>query len=168
MIISQWHVPIDDTHCWWYAMFTTYSAPLDQDEMRRQRLKLYSLPDYKPRINKINDYGFNPDQQRTLTYTGMGADINVHDQWAVESQGLVHDRTTENLGVSDLAIAAYRRFLIGAIESVRRGEPAPKNGDATSGETPLAVDAVVARHNWQDAWRAIEAARRAGSVWAGS
>ncbi len=168
MIISQWHVPIDDAHCWWYAMFTSYAAPLDKEEMRAQRLKLYSLPDYRPRINKTNDYGFDPHQQKTLTYTGMGADINVHDQWAVESQGDIHDRTSENLGVSDIAIATYRRFLIRAIEAVGKGEPAPKTANRAGGGPPLAIDTVVAREGWEKAWRAVETARRAGSAWAGS
>ena len=168
MIISQWHVPIDDTHCWWYAMFTGYAAPLDKAEMRAQRLRLYTLPDYKPRINRTNDYGFDPDEQARLTYTGMGADINVHDQWAVESQGGIHDRSSENLGVTDMAIAAYRRFLLRAIEAVGRGDPPPKAADGAPGEMPVAVDTVAPRRSWEEAWRAVESARRAGSAWAGS
>ena len=39
--------------------------------------------------------------QTTTTYTGMGMDINVHDQWAVESMGVIQDRTKEHLGYSD-------------------------------------------------------------------
>ena len=31
--------------------------------MRRQRLELYQLPDYVPRKNKSNDYGFDPHEQ---------------------------------------------------------------------------------------------------------
>ena len=31
----------------------------------------------------------------------MGGDINVHDQWAVESQGRIQDRTREHLGTTD-------------------------------------------------------------------
>jgi hypothetical protein len=46
----------------------------------------------------------------------MGADINVHDQWACESMGAIQDRTREHLGQSDKAISAYRRLLRGAIE----------------------------------------------------
>ena len=41
MTISQWHVPIDDTKHYWYAIFTSFGAPVDKDEMRRQRLELY-------------------------------------------------------------------------------------------------------------------------------
>src|SRR5262249_50423442 len=78
--ISQWHVAVDDTRNYWYAIFTSFGAPVDKDEMRNQRLALYQLPDYVPRKNKSNNYGFDPHEQAHDTFTGMGADINVHDQ----------------------------------------------------------------------------------------
>ena len=87
MTITQWHVPIDDNRHYWYAIFTSFGAPVNKDEMRRQRLELYELPDYIPRKNKSNDYGFDPHEQEHETFTGMGADINVHDQWACEFDG---------------------------------------------------------------------------------
>ena len=101
MTITQWHVPTDDTTHYWYAIFTSFGGPVDKDEMRRQRLELYELPDYVPRKNKTNNYGFDPHEQEHETYTGMGADINVHDQWACESMGAIQDRTNEHLGQSD-------------------------------------------------------------------
>ena len=124
MTISQWHVPIDDVKHYWYAIFTSFGAPVDKDEMRRQRLELYELPDYVPRKNKSNDYGFDPHEQEHATYTGMGADINVHDQWACESMGAIQDRTAEHLGTSDKAISAYRRLLRQALDQSGKGEQA--------------------------------------------
>jgi phthalate 4,5-dioxygenase oxygenase subunit len=40
-------------------------------------------------------------------------DINVHDQWAVESMGAIQDRTREHLGTSDKVIMANRRAAQG-------------------------------------------------------
>jgi phenylpropionate dioxygenase-like ring-hydroxylating dioxygenase large terminal subunit len=114
MILTQWHVPIDDRRCWWYAIFFAFHEQVDKTRMREQRLELYELPDYMPRKNRANDYGYDPEEQRALTYTGMGTDINVHDQWAVESMGAIQDRTTEHLGASDKAIIANRRLLLAA------------------------------------------------------
>ncbi len=91
-------MPVDDTHCYWYAIFTSFTGPVDKQQMRDQRLELYELPDYTSRKNKRNNYGYSVDEQLTETYTGMGDDINVHDQWAVESQGPIQDRTREHLG----------------------------------------------------------------------
>ena len=122
MTITQWHVPVDDENCYWYAIFTSYTAPVDKKKMRDQRLELYELPDYKSRKNRSNDYGFDPHEQATETYTGMGTDINVHDQWAVESMGAIQDRTNEHLGTSDKAIVQYRRLLRQEIEKVAGGE----------------------------------------------
>ena len=93
MTITQYHVPIDDESCYWYSIFTSFTTPVDKKKMREQRLATCELPDYKSRFNKSNDYGFDPHEQATETYTGMGMDINVHDQWAVESTGAIQDRT---------------------------------------------------------------------------
>ena len=93
MTISQWHVPVDETGCYWYAIFTSFGAAVDKQTMRNQRLKTYPAPDYVPIFNRANKWGFNPDEQRGETFTGMGFDINIHDQWACESQGPIHDRT---------------------------------------------------------------------------
>ena len=65
MTITQWHVPVDDENCYWYAIFTSYSKPVDKQKMRDQRLELYELPDYRSRKNKPNDYGFDPHEQAT-------------------------------------------------------------------------------------------------------
>ena len=55
----------------------------------------------------------------------MGLDINVHDQWAVESMGRVQDRTHERLGVSDRAVTANRRLLLRAIDAFTDGGRCP-------------------------------------------
>ena len=38
MTITQFHVPVDDTGCYWYSIFTSFGAPVDKDTMRSQRL----------------------------------------------------------------------------------------------------------------------------------
>ena len=168
MTISQWHVPVDDTHNYWYAIFTSFGKAVDKDEMRRQRLELYELPDYVSRKNKSNDYGFDPHEQMHETYTGMGADINVHDQWAVESQGAIQDRTKEHLGQADKAITAYRRVLRDAITQSGEGKPIrlldPR--DAASITGPAAIDGIGPADDWQSYWRATEGKRRKTTSWA--
>ena len=158
MNITQWHVPVDDTHCWWYAIFTAFETEVKRDLMRAQRLELYTLPDYRSRMNRSNEYGFDPEEQRTRTFTGMGADINVHDQWAVESPGPIHDRTAEHLGASDKGITAYRRKLIRAIGS----GPEPTKGE----KGPMAIDTIAPAEGWEHAWTAAETLRRRRSAWA--
>ncbi len=167
--ITQWHVPVDDTRHYWYAIFTSFGAPVDKDEMRRQRLELYELPDYVPRKNKSNDYGFDPQEQAHETFTGMGTDINVHDQWACESMGAIQDRTREHLGQSDKAISAYRRILRNAIEQAGNGGRPLMVLDAAAaaGITgPAAIDGIGPTGDWQSYWQKTDAARRKAASWA--
>jgi hypothetical protein len=169
MTISQWHVPIDDQRHYWYAIFTSFGAPVDKDEMRRQRLELYELPDYVPRKNKTNDYGFDPHEQAHATFTGMGADINVHDQWACESMGPIQDRTNEHLGQSDKAITAYRRLLRAAIDQAHSGgRPLmvldPQSAPEITG--PAAIDGIGPTDDWEGYWRRTDASKRKAASWA--
>jgi len=169
MTISQWHVPIDDQRHYWYAIFTSFGAPVDKDEMRRQRLELYELPDYVPRKNKTNDYGFDPHEQEHATFTGMGADINVHDQWACESMGAIQDRTSEHLGQSDKAITAYRRLLRTAIDQAGNGgRPLmvldPQSAPKVTG--PAAIDGIGPTDDWTGYWQRTDESKRKAASWA--
>jgi len=164
MTISQWHVPINDRECYWYAIFTDFEHEVDRQAMRDQRLELYSQPDYKPLRNRSNDWGYDPEEQRTQTYTGMGMDINVHDNWAVESPGAIFDRSTEHLSTTDKAIIAYRKMLMAAIDKVEVGKDAPKLGAALTG--PIAVDTIGPVEDWQNSWVECDTARRCRSPWA--
>lgn len=169
MTISQWHVPVDDGGCYWYSIFTAFDKPVDKAEMRRQRIATYAPPDYKPQRNRDNRYGFDSAEQRAQTYTGMGFDINVHDQWACESQGRIHDRTKEYLGTSDRIIVAYRRLLLQMIERTARGERPLMSLDAARAERirgPVTIDGMGPTGEWQTYWREYDRARRADSTWA--
>lgn len=170
MTITQWHVPIDDENCYWYSMFTSFGNPVNKSLMREQRLQEHRLPDYAPLKNKQNNYGYDPDEQKKLTYTGMGLDINVHDQWAVESMGAIQDRTQEHLGKSDVAISRYRRMLMKAIKAVEENNDneLPMWTGALNVEEirgPLSIDAIGDTDTWQDAWKEADTKRRAACEW---
>ncbi|WP_315728859.1 MULTISPECIES: aromatic ring-hydroxylating dioxygenase subunit alpha [unclassified Bradyrhizobium] len=169
MTITQYHVPIDDENCYWYSIFTSYGAPVDKQKMRDQRLQMYELPDYISRRNKANNYGFDASEQQTATYTGMGHDINVHDQWAVESMGPIQDRTKEHLGTSDKAIVQYRRLLRGEIEKVARGEKPILCLDAETARSiqgPATMDGIGPTKGWELYWMEVDVKRRRGAPWA--
>ncbi|MEW6454043.1 MAG: aromatic ring-hydroxylating dioxygenase subunit alpha [Pseudomonadota bacterium] len=169
MTITQWHVPIDDTRHYWYAIFTSFTIPVDKNHMREQRLKLYQLPDYIPNKNKSNDYGFDPHEQEHETYTGMGVDINVHDQWACESMGPIQDRTREHLGQQDKAITTYRRLFRQAMEDAKNGGRPLMALDAKSAPTltgPAAIDGIGPTADWKGYYEKTDATKRKGASWA--
>lgn len=169
LTITQLHVPVDDAHTYWYSFFTSFAAPLDREAMRAQRQQFISLPDYVPNAGRHNDWGFNAEEQLTRTYLGMGEeDINVHDQWAVESMGPIQDRTREHLGTSDKVIMANRRVLIKAIETVQAGGVAPGVADpglAAAMKGPGTVDGIAPADTWQTWWTQEVKAKHSGAPW---
>lgn len=169
MTITQMHVPVDDTHTYWYSVFTSFEGPVDKEAMRNQRLQAIDLPDYTPKSGRHNQWGFDPQEQMTRTYLGMGEnDINVHDQWACESMGPIQDRTREHLGTSDKAIMANRRTLLQAIDDVAAGKLPPGLAQAEVANQrigPDTVDGIAPAHNWQAWWQHAVEAKRAGAPW---
>ena len=167
--ITQFHVPVDDTHNYWYAIFTSFTEPLDKEAMRQQRLQAVDLPNYVPKSGRHNNWGYSAEEQRTKTYLGMGEDdINVHDQWACESMGAIQDRTREHLGSSDKVIMANRRNLLKAIETVQAGGVPPGVADgqrAPAMTGPDTVDGIAPANECEEFWRATAAAKRAGAPW---
>jgi phthalate 4,5-dioxygenase oxygenase subunit len=168
MVITQWHVPIDDENCYWYSMFTSFKIPVDKELMRAQRLKEHRLPDYTPLRNKSNNYGYDPEEQAVKTFTGMGLDINVHDQWAVESPGPIFDRRNEHLGKTDVGIIKYRRMLRDAIENLAAGNaaalPMRSGSDVRSILGPVSIDAIGPRDAWREILEISDTARRQACI----
>lgn len=167
--ISQWQVPVDDHSNYWFTIFTSFAGPLDKDMMRKQRLETYPEPDYKPIRNRSNNWGYDPGEQKSTTYLGMGLDINIHDQWACESQGPIQDRTREHLGTSDKGIIAYRRLLDEEISKSENRQAtmmhlAPENAAKFTG--PVTYDGVDRQGDPERYWREGDAARRNKAPWA--
>ena len=169
MTITQMHVPVDDTHTYWYSIFTSFTDAVDRRAMREQRLRAVTLPDYLPRSGRHNQWGFNAEEQRTRTFLGMGEDdINVHDQWACESMGPIQDRTREHLASTDVAIATNRRRLLQALDEVEAGQLPPgvaRHEVASKRIGPDTVDGIAPAGQWQSWWRDQVSQRRETAPW---
>jgi phthalate 4,5-dioxygenase oxygenase subunit len=169
MTITQFHVPVDDTGCYWYSIFTSFGGKIDKDTMRNQRLKTYPAPDYKPIFGRGNGWGFSAEEQQKATFTGMGFDINIHDQFACESQGPIQDRTRENLGTTDKGIVLFRRILLDAIRKNEAGEKPlmvldPRKANELKG--PPAIDGIGPSDRMDQYWKDADLLRRQNSEWA--
>ena len=171
LTITQWHLPIDDGRTYWFSVFTSYAEPINQTAMRAQRLPYTNLPDYTPRAGAHNAWGFSPEEQQSRTFLGMGEDdINVHDQWAVESMGEANnglqDRTREHLATSDKIIVLYRRWLQRAQDAAEKGQAPPALPAMLAlTEPPGTVDGFAPSDAWE-AW-ALEqlAVKRSKASW---
>ena len=51
------------------------------------------------------------------------SDLAVQDYAAVRGQGVIADRTSENLSVSDAGILFLRRIFLRELEAIRDGRP---------------------------------------------
>jgi len=162
MTITQFHVPVDDTGCYWYSIFTSFGGPVDKQTMREQRLRTYPAPDYKPIHGRHNGWGFDADEQKSKTFTGMGFDINIHDQFACESQGVIADRTKENLGSTDKGIVLYRRMLLDFIKKNEAGQ-LTVNSEFSG---PPTIDGIGPTEKIDEYWKSADEKRRRQSKWA--
>jgi hypothetical protein len=98
-------------------------------------------------------------------------DINLHDQWAVESMGVIQDRTREHLGTSDKVIMANRRTLMKAIETVRAGGRPPMSlaaADAAALVGPDTIDCIAPADRWEAHWTDAARAKRSAAPWLGA
>jgi phenylpropionate dioxygenase-like ring-hydroxylating dioxygenase large terminal subunit len=122
--LIYWRVPIDDTHNWLFALSYKRSGPMSE-EHKYQRSWAMMTPDYHFIRNQSNRYRQDREEQKTSTFTGMGAVFVVQDAMANETQGPIQDRTREMLGVADMSIAAWRRMLLRAARTVQDGGEPP-------------------------------------------
>jgi phenylpropionate dioxygenase-like ring-hydroxylating dioxygenase large terminal subunit len=159
-------VPLDDFHTARWSVTWKVDAPYSAAEkaaMRKgqgihseleaetvSRTLFWSPAGHVPTHNRWNDYQVDREMQRRETYTGI-KDFGAQDYSIQEGMGLISDRSTEHLGVTDRGIIAMRRCLIDAARDLLEGvEPAsahsPQAYRVHGGQTLLARDAA-----WEDA-----------------
>jgi phthalate 4,5-dioxygenase len=157
--LVNWHVPIDDTHHWKYMFQFNWERPIDAEGQRADRYA-YMTPDYRSTRNQANRYRQDRQEMVSESYTGMGYEFNVHDLWAVESQGPVQDRTQEHLAPSDIALAHGRHMVLDWIRRVQAGESPPQfEPDPALGrpKRPVSVYGTIpASTHWADYCRERE------------
>ncbi|WP_328916379.1 MULTISPECIES: Rieske 2Fe-2S domain-containing protein [unclassified Streptomyces] len=145
----HWHVPVDDsTHVKFVVQFTV-GAPIDRD--RAVRFDPEEMNgDYSLKRTAANRYRQDRSSMSEHWFAGLGSNFEVHDAYAVQSQGVVQARTIEHLGSTDKAVIAARRVLIGQVQAIVRGE-APEVCAIPMSEPPLtAAVNLPLGSDWRD------------------
>lgn len=101
----QIRVPIDDTHTRVYRVMFAITGRDHTTEDAVIPFRNLPLKD----ANGVYDFRI----------------VGAQDSMAWETQGPIHDRSQENLGVSDVGIAALRRLLKDQIDIVQKGKGDP-------------------------------------------
>jgi phthalate 4,5-dioxygenase len=142
-------VPRDDTSTWHMQWFYDSTKPVD----RAYRIKeggLDLLPDYRKKVSVDNWFQQDRGMMKEQNFSGLTG-VLIQDHAVVETQGRIADRTVEHLGMTDVAVVAWRRTLILAAKTLKE-----------SGEAPLAVtDASIP---WADI-KSAELMVPAGQSW---
>jgi 5,5'-dehydrodivanillate O-demethylase oxygenase subunit len=87
-------------------------------------------PDKLAKLKVKYDLDYNPaDHYDELFHDGVVAGVhefgllNAQDYVAVRGQGMICDRTQENLSTSDAGVAFLRRIFLRELEAIRQGRP---------------------------------------------
>lgn len=112
--ISAWPVPVDDTHTLRFVLIAIETT--DPEKVRELE------PKY--------DLAYNPaDHYDALFHDGVVTGVhefgllNAQDYVAVRGQGVICDRSQENLSTSDAGVAFLRRIFLRELEAIRQGRP---------------------------------------------
>ena len=122
---GRWYVPVDDCSHFRFEFFYNQEKPLDKERLRKNRAENVG-PDLRHVRRADNRYLQDRDEmKRGESWGGMGLHFPSQDAFAIETQGVIQDRTKEHLGSSDIVITAVRKTLLEAIRQMQDGKEAP-------------------------------------------
>ena len=124
--LAQMLIPMDDGNTMFYWIAFHETKGIDQDEWRKFCGAEIGV-DIDENFRKIRtlDNMFLQDREamKQGDFTGIYG-IPAQDMAMWESMGAIADRTKDYLGVSDGAVAQFRRIMIAAARDVVKGKPA--------------------------------------------
>ncbi len=122
---GRWYVPIDDhSHCRFEFIYSQ-KVPLDKEGFTAVRNQ-HVAPDGRHTRRLENRYLQDREEmKRGDTWTGLGRYAGAQDAFAIETAGVIQDRSQEHLGSTDIVIIELRKALLAAIKQMEDGKEAP-------------------------------------------
>ncbi|MDF2119393.1 Rieske 2Fe-2S domain-containing protein [Roseiarcaceae bacterium H3SJ34-1] len=111
--ISAWPVPVDDHSTMRFTLYSIDERDPDKIEELRSRYDL----DYDPAHHSERLFAGDVSG---VSEPGL---ISVQDYVAVRGQGVIFDRSQENLSTSDAGVVFLRRIFLRELEALREGLP---------------------------------------------
>ena len=118
-------VPVDDESCWIYVYGWHPDRAITHEERAKFDKGGYGQfaelgPGYIPIRNRTNDYLIDREEQKHRSFTGVRG-IAEQDTLAQESQGVIADRTRENLTATDIGVVHFRRLMLREAKALAAG-----------------------------------------------
>ena len=124
--LAQMLVPMDDTNTMFYWIAFHETKGIAQDEWRKF-CGAEVGKDIDDNFRKVrtleNDYLQDREAMKNGDFTGIYG-IPTQDMAMWESMGPIADRTKDYLGVSDGAVAQFRKIMLAAARDWQAGKPA--------------------------------------------
>jgi phthalate 4,5-dioxygenase oxygenase subunit len=123
--LSQMLVPIDDvnTMFYWVAWHPDPKKGISQKDWRKfcaAEVGVDLDSSFRKKRNLGNDYLQDREAMKRGDFTGITG-IPAQDMAMWESMGPITDRSQDNPGASDLAVAQFRRMMVAAARKFRDG-----------------------------------------------
>jgi phthalate 4,5-dioxygenase oxygenase subunit len=116
--------------------------------------------DFNNMRTRANLYGQDRDAMKTGNFTGIRG-IPNQDIAMWESMGAISDRSKERVGVSDIAVVAFRRLMVEAARTMRDGGPAIGAASRVQHATISSFEGVVPKTtNWRELGGGSEAQQK--------
>ena len=155
--LAQMLVPLDDTNTMFYWIAFHETKGISQDEWRRfcgAEVGVDIDEDFRKFRTLDNMFLQDRDAMRNGDFTGIPG-IPAQDMAMWESMGSIADRSKDYLGVSDGAVAQFRRMMIKAAENMQDGGPAigtPQSGRETMNSDLVSFEGMVPKGgDWKEA-----------------
>lgn len=142
-------VPIDDTHHRAWFVHFNMSKPLGMTNISSTP-DVWNFPPL-PDGGADENFGQNRELMKRGHFSGFPQHLATEDFAMFMSQGPIHDRTDEQLCMSDAAIVRLRRILLTAVKEFQDGKtPVIAQASSKDYNSAVSVGGVV---NDLDSWR---------------
>jgi phthalate 4,5-dioxygenase oxygenase subunit len=124
--LAQMLIPIDDVNTMFYWVAWHETRGIDQDSWRKfcaAEVGVDVDPDFRKMRTRDNNYLQDRAAMKRGDFTGIKG-IPNQDMAMWESMGPIADRSSDQLGISDIAVVQFRRQMIAAAKAFRDGAPA--------------------------------------------
>jgi phthalate 4,5-dioxygenase oxygenase subunit len=123
---GRWYVPVDDGSHYYFEFIYKNAQPVDKVALKAFR-EGNVAPDMRHVRRAENRYLQDRVEMKSAggSFSGMGDYFPAQDAFAIETQGVIRDRTVENLGSTDIVVVSMFRTLLKAIQQMQEGKEAP-------------------------------------------